>query len=64
MKKSMIILALLAICFASCKKDHTCVCVYANGSEQSIEYKNSKKKDAKAACDNFAQLYKRSCTFK
>jgi len=50
--------ALVAISFASCKKEWTCECTYkdASGNNATFSGKTSKmsKKDAKAACETTA----------
>ncbi|HSH65234.1 MAG TPA: hypothetical protein VLB84_05410 [Bacteroidia bacterium] len=57
MKKSIVLVAVIAaFSFASCKKDYTCVCKYA-GLESSSTIKNTKKK-AKDACSALEDNYK------
>ena len=57
MKKTIITsLALVAISFASCKKDRTCSCTQqdnspgSTASEYKVVYKKISKSNAKAAC--------------
>ena len=56
MKKSLLILAVVAVSFASCKKDRTCECTYSDGTKESTPIKNATKKDAEEACDALGAL--------
>jgi hypothetical protein len=56
MKKSLLILSLVAFVFASCKKDRTCECTNSNGTKDSTSIKNVTKKDAEEACDALGAL--------
>jgi hypothetical protein len=50
MKKGLIIFgAIAAMSLASCKKDRTCTCTNAAGSE-TVTYAKSKKHDVRGAC--------------
>ena len=62
MKKGMLLVgAVVAITFASCKKDYNCVCTYKDGNGASATYTYDmgkvKKKDAKDACNTMGSLY-------
>lgn len=54
MKKSLIVLGiavLATLSFSSCKKDYTCECKFASGSNSSAAITNSTKATAEDACD-------------
>lgn len=62
MKKGMLLVgAVVAITFASCKKDYSCVCTFKDGAGTSATYTYEmgkvKKKDAKDACNTLGSLY-------
>jgi hypothetical protein len=56
MKKSLLVLSMVAFVFASCKKDRTCECSYSDGTKESTPIPNSTKKDAEEACDALGAL--------
>jgi hypothetical protein len=55
MKKLLSIAAVTValVSLSSCKKDYTCTCKFsaAGATNQVVEYKEVKKKDAKESCD-------------
>jgi hypothetical protein len=56
MKKGLLLILgtafIASMCFTSCKKEHTCVCTYTDGTApESTTIPKSSKKDAKASCD-------------
>lgn len=65
--KNLTLVAVLAIfgtlAFSSCKKDHTCTCKVTDNigagtdTTWTIEYKDTKKKDAKKQCDQIETTY-------
>jgi len=56
----IVALTLMAAAFASCKKDYTCTCKNSTGGTFTYPFNKAKKKDAKAACDTWDNLYKSS----
>jgi hypothetical protein len=54
--KKVLLLAIVATCFGmtSCKKDYTCECTIG-GQTLSEKITNSKKSDAKTACDTYSK---------
>ncbi len=59
MKKiTLLATVLVAISFASCKKDRTCTCKSSAGTEVSkITYTKARKGDARAACLSYKTDY-------
>lgn len=56
MKKNLTLAALVfiaAIVLPSCKKDWTCVCTDSNGGNYEFKINNSRKPEAKLACEAF-----------
>jgi len=56
MKKLFTLIAVAfaaAIVLPSCKKDWTCVCTDSSGSTYEWEISNSRKPEAKLACEEF-----------
>ena len=51
-KTTLLTFALIAITFASCKKDIVCTCTRDDGSITSTTYFDSKKKDAERRCSS------------
>ena len=51
-KTTLLTFALIAITFASCKKDIVCTCTRDDGSIESTTYFDSKKKDAERRCSS------------
>ena len=49
-KTTLLTFALIAITFASCKKDRVCTCTDADGEVRSTTYFDSKKKNAEMDC--------------
>ncbi len=64
MKRVVFILPIGLLLFASCRKDRTCTCTYANGSTDSKNYTNMTKKLAKADCDSYDAYYPGGCDLK
>jgi hypothetical protein len=54
----IVMVALLAAAFTSCKKDYTCTCKFPGLPDIKGEYKDVKKKDAEKACDAANTQYK------
>jgi len=54
--KKITLLAVLAISFASCKKNYTCECSGAGYPTVSATFKDTKSK-AKTSCDNLTNTY-------
>ena len=54
------LVAIIAVLFASCKKDYTCTCTYvypgSAAETTSVTIHNTKSK-AKTACDNIQTVY-------
>ncbi len=54
-KLTLSVLALVAISFASCKKDYTCVCYWKGSSVESSRTNIKDTKDnAKSSCSNLS----------
>lgn len=56
MKKLLTLLAVVfvaALVLPSCKKDWTCVCTDSSGAQTSYPINNSRKPEAKLACEAF-----------
>ena len=56
MKKILTLIAVVfvvAIVLPSCKKDWTCVCTDSNGDISEYQISNSRKPEAKLACEAF-----------
>lgn len=56
MKKTITLIAVVfaaAIVLPSCKKDWTCVCSDTNGDTYEFSINNSRKPEAKLACEQF-----------
>ena len=49
-KTTLFTFALIAITFASCKKDRVCTCTDVDGSVESTTYFDSRKKNARLFC--------------
>ena len=63
MKKVLLFVAVVsAFSFASCKKDHTCTCIYTSTEPGFVSttdittYTKAKKGDARAACTSYSYL--------
>jgi hypothetical protein len=54
MKKITILsIAVLALSFASCKKDRNCTCVYSGGGSSTYTLTKATKKQGMAACASY-----------
>lgn len=56
MKKILTLIAIVfvaAIILPSCKKDWTCVCTDSSGNQDTYPISNSRKPEAKLACEAF-----------
>jgi hypothetical protein len=59
--KKLIIAAIIAITFISCKKQYTCQCdgfISQNSETRTFDYKYVKQEEAKTACDKQTSLYR------
>ena len=56
MKKLFIVAVVASFGMVSCKKDYTCTCT-AEGESETTVFKDTKKKDAKDACEAREALY-------
>lgn len=67
MKKVLLVAVAGLFVLASCKKDYTCDCT-VDGDAISIPLKDTKKKDAEAACESAKTTYSiagpTTCTLK
>jgi len=69
MKKMTLLAAVVvAVSFASCKKERTCECNVTNGGvayNKTYDLGKTKKKDAQTVCDSYKTTYSwESCTVK
>lgn len=54
--------AVAMISLSSCKKDWTCECDVESGGSATYEFKDTKKKDAEEACDEWDSTEGLDCT--